>query len=187
MYGKVQIRTDCTFSSTPANHMPRVKGIGLILVLAVALPGCSLLWDHDDGPGRIVSGTTWELRRVYVSDMVLVATDLERRATIQFSGSMLAGPSPDTEAGEVSGFTGCNQYGGQYYFRRLDPNAGEARFSSMYWTEIGCSGLIQQVEAALLGGLVQAATYTREGDLLRIQVASDAPEPATELEFQRLF
>lgn len=161
----------------------------LILVLAVAAAsgaGCSLFWQDGDGSGPIVASTSWELRTVFLSGAIVDASELEDPATLIFGGSMTAGPSADFEAGEVHGFSGCNQYSGAYQFRRIRGNAGEAAFSDLVTTEMACTGLRDRVEGLLYEAFEYAATYEKTASTLRIQVAADAPAPALTLVFARV-
>jgi heat shock protein HslJ len=107
---------------------------------------------------RPLVGTDWRLSSLaYGSDMVsspIAGTE----PTARFSGD-----------GEVSGSTGCNEYGGRY---RIDGSAisiGEMRI-----TLRGCEPDVARQEDVFQGGLQRAATFRIEGDVLTLSDAAGA-------------
>ena len=96
---------------------------------------------------------------VFTSD-TREALDATSWTLVEVDGAeVLAGTSPTLQlrAGETSGSTGCNQFGGRY----SADDEGALTFSELFWTERGCVGPagVMEQEAAVLDALARVGGY----------------------------
>lgn len=76
-----------------------------------------------------------------------------------------------SEGGEVTGFSGCNRFGG-----RVETGAAAIAFSPLHITRMACAGEGRAGrETRFLAALGKAARYTIAGDTLTLRDAADAP------------
>ena len=161
----------------------------LCALIVLAIPACSLLWDDDDaGAGSTTSlgNTEWVLQRIFLSGVVLDATNLDVPATIRFAPPRRSRARSSEETGAMDGYTGCNDFSGEYAAAATNGSQGTLELSNLIHTEKACSGNVAQIDGAFLAGLRDAYTYERDSATLRIQVAPDAPAPAISLVFVRI-
>jgi heat shock protein HslJ len=116
----------------------------VVAALAIALAGCSTLYDPPPslgpGPATLV-GTSW--RVVNVAGRAPVAA---ARPTAMFT------------ADRVTGSGGCNTYGGRY---RYDPATGRIEFGEMGMTAMAClEAPRNDFETAYVQTLAQANLVT---------------------------
>lgn len=76
-----------------------------------------------------------------------------------------------SESGEVTGFSGCNRFGG-----RVETGATTIAFSPLHMTRMACAGEGRAGrESRFLAALGKAARYTIAGDTLTLRDAAGAP------------
>lgn len=117
----------------------------LTAIAALALTACG-------GSGASLAGTSWTLTDLNGSAPLAGTT-----VTLQFAD------------GQVSGQSGCNQFGGSY-----DANGDKLTVSALFMTEMACldpEGAMDQ-ESAYLDLLGRAARYQNDGSQLVITTGS---------------
>ena len=93
-----------------------------------------------------------------------------------FASAPRAGIETGAEAGRVTGFTGCNDFGAGYAATAQYSDGGSLRIFDFSATEIACGDLRGDVERAFVEGMLNAGAYEMEGSILRI-----LPSPASSL------
>lgn len=102
-------------------------------------------------PAWKLEGTKWELKEFPASPMEM--TPGEKQIFMQLS---------DTSS-NVSGFLGCNGFGGKY----LATPGGDLQITDVISTQMACERL--NVENAFRKAMEETSKYTIEKDLLRLQ------------------
>ena len=117
---------------------PRPGGIAVIAatlaVVVVVLAGCGSTQPSElvrESWPNTLAGTAWQ-------------------AVVVAGRAPVAGSEPTAlfALGDVSGTTGCNQYGAGYEYA-----AGEIRVADIASTRIGCDGAVGQVETLFIAAL----------------------------------
>lgn len=125
-------------------HTRHLWLIGALLA-ALLLAACG-------GGGQGLAGTSWRLIEI---DGQLVPEGVD--ATINFE-----------EGGQVSGTSGCNQYGGAY-----SVDGGQISFPEIAMTEMDClEDGIMQLELTFIDALSAGGTFDNQGDSLTIDAAN---------------
>lgn len=86
--------------------------------------------------------------------------------TVAFDPAVMSVNAIFGEDGQVSGNSGCNQYGGAY---TLDGDT--IRFGALMTTLMACDESVMNVEAAFTAALAGASTWTINGNMLEIVYA----------------
>jgi heat shock protein HslJ len=127
----------------PAIPVPIVFAVAMALVLAA----CDATESSPGGtpqpaPSADLSGTSWVLRAI--GDRETVAG---------------ASPTLAFEAGEATGTTGCNSFGGQYTI-----DGASLVFSPLATTKRACEPALMDQETAVLDGLAGVTAWEVGGD-----------------------
>jgi len=121
--------------------------IGLaIAAISFAAVACST----SGGSGGTIDGTSWKLTSYSVSG---TSTNVPAGVTVDahFAGD------------RVSGFGGCNAYGGTATI-----SGSTIKISDVFSTQMACEGDGSTVETAYLANLANAATFTATADALTV-------------------
>jgi heat shock protein HslJ len=135
-----------------------------------------------DRPAWKVEGDTLTLTRgsttVVLKDRKIVEPDLPIAGTTWTVDGVLAGPAVDhfpgiasahltIEGDQVTGSTGCNEFGGPVTTR----TATAVSFGTLRMTLVGCSGDQARLEKAVIGALGSPLTYSIDYNRLELRTA----------------
>jgi heat shock protein HslJ len=141
--------------------MRRLSVVLAAITLAACAAAASPTASQDpDGPN--LAGTSWSLRSIG-------GTDLPAGVSVTL----------DLTTDQVSGTSGCNQYGGTYAV-----DGAGISFGPMAVTEMACPDPQMAVEAAYLAALAAASTWAIPADApVGTQLTISGPDPAGQLVF----